>query len=769
MPSPSFKSDYFKDIEEAISVADKLVTDDEKFASDRQIVANFYNGREMMSQIEAEGENVGSVVNHLFGYNAIDKLRSQITRIMTSGNEIWKITIKHPSLHIQEQDSVSAKSTQFIGKRLRKSRRLLPEHRAWSGNLVLHGRGLYTFADRFDWCPRSSFLYVPSDCPQNREGIPYAFSAAKLSCDQLESYLKHAKAGGSNWNLQALQDAVESMKPGGPTSPLVDKTVTGEKEAENTNQSEPVVQDGMINTRSALPVWYLYEVDHTKPDKPVGLKIIARYSMLAPPVKAGSVSTQKDPDRDSLLFQQEAHFKSVKHWLVPGFIDTEIGGEPLWNSSVGLGKLNYGRDADVEEFFNDAMAGAKDSMRTKWAVADGANREKIARFFAARQDLLPEGLNPVKVDTAGNWQHALGIIGTLRQLSAEDAGSGVTNNGNEADELEIQAAERQSAAQLLVASRMDDIYDALDDLGAEIVRRFFTSPIDEKNKGYCDIAIFRQQMALAGFPADKLKELAEQEYGEMKWIEVKTIRSVGDGSRVAELQGMGQLMAGMGSFSPEGQEMIKKRYALALTKDPDWVEELVPYQRQTDPDQLARARNENTAAISRGVIGFTPQISNDDVHELHVPEHDSELDAALKRAEDKGGMDESSFAGFRSLATHQGSHLNYMRNDKAKAEAANAWLQKLERQATTAQGLYQAFQKNMQSEELTKSEQIKFQQNAQAQALKERQQSSIEQDRADRIELDRRDQARKEAETTAKAATAMANVTAPQPPEPSPV
>ncbi len=621
------------------------------------------------------------------------------------------------------------------------------------------------FSDRFDWCPRSSFIYVPQDCPQHREGIPYAFSAANLSVDEMHSYLKHAKAEEMGWNKKALQDAVDALSAGTPNNPLVDRTVTGEKTAENANQSDPIISDGSLNTRSTLPVWYLYEVDHTKADKPVSLKIIARYSMLSPPPKAGGVSAQKDPDRDLLIFQQDAHFKSVKHWLVPAFIDTEIGGESLWNSAVGLGKLNYNRDADVEEFFNDAMAGAKDSMRTKWAIAEGANREKIARFFAARQDLLPEGLNPVKVDTAGNWQHALGIVGELRRLSAEDAGTPYTNSGSENDELEIQAVERQSAAQLLIASRMDDIYDALDDLGTEIVRRFFTIPVDEKKKGYCDIAVFRKEMEEAGFPADLLKKIADQEYGEMKWVEVKTIRSVGDGSRVSEMQGISQLMAAMGSFSPEGQELIKRRFALSVTKDPDWVQELVPYQRQTDPDQLARARNENTSALSRGIIGFVPQIANDDVHELHVPEHDSELDASLKRAEAAGGMDENEFAGFRALATHQGSHLNYMRNDKAKAEAANAWLQKLERQATTAQGLYQAYQKNMQNEELSAAERIKFQQAAQAQQLRERQQVSIEEDRANRIEIDRREQARKEAETTANAASKMAAVTAPAAPE----
>lgn len=755
----NFKSTYFKSVEEANGVAQRLVEDDYKFSQDRQLVANFYNGRDTMTVDQAEHQNVGNVVNHLFGYNSIDKLRAQITSLFTSGDTVWNIKVTASFLNVAERQVTEQAFTQALARRIRRSRRLRPEWRANSGNLVLHGRSVMMFADRFDWCPKVALLYVPQDARPNRESLPYGFCAEKLSIDKLRAYQKRAEDDkDSKWNLKALNQALDAIEPCNPTNPLVDKPVGGEKMAEHDNNSNQPIASGQMNTASTLPVWYVYEVDHSKKDKPVSLKILARYSILPARTPEGS-QKKVDSEKDSLLYQNDNEFDSVTHWLVPFFIDTEIGGRPMWNSSVGIGKLNYPRDADVEEFFNIAMDGAKDAMRTKWAIADGASREKAMRFFADRQDIVPEGMTPVKIDTSGNYQHAFTIIDTLRSLSAEDSGTGISNTGRESDELEIQAAERQGAAQQLIAARMADIYDSLDDMGTEILRRFLILPVEEGDSGHCDIMLFRDELKARGISKDHIDKLADTEYGEFLHLEVKTNRALGDGSRQAELQTAQMLMGSLGVFGPQAQEDIKRRFALALTRDVDWANNLVPAAQAPNPDQIARARNENTAAASRGVIGFIPQVNPDDVNELHIQEHDQELDAMLKRGEDEGGLNEPNFAGFKALATHQAQHVKNLQGGEQTAEQANAWLQKLERQSTSAEGLYKAWQSRMQDEELTAAQKIQFQQKDRDQNLRERTQVKLEEERDFRRELDTRDLAGKEAKMVSDAATKAAGLT----------
>lgn len=754
-----FSSPYFANIDEALSVASKLSDDDFDARRDRQIVANFYNGRALMTEAEAEKENVGSIVNHLFGYSAIDRLRNQIATIISASDEPWRIKISPPGMDIATKDLASSRITTAFCRRVQRSRRLRPQWRAVAGNLVLHGRSVLAFADRTDWCPRNAFLFVPQDSEACRESLPYAFSPEDITFDKLVSYEKAAARRPDLWNVAAIKEALDSIRPGFVQNPIIETPATDDVPvAEHENIQPNSVDDGTLSTRSTLPVWFLYEVDHTDPKRPVGMKIIAKYWVHH---RSGSNGEDTKIEKKVLLYENEKHFDSINHWVVPLFIDSEIGGDARWCSAVGIGKLNYDRDADVEEFFNLAMDGAKDQMRTKWKVGEGASREKIQRFFADRQDLVPEGLDPVKIDVAGNYQHAFQVIQILRQLSAEDASSPVSNTGTGSDELEIQAQARQSAAAAMIAARMNDIYDCLDDLGTEMLRRFMTAPLIKGCAGYADIKMFRDEMAGFGVSSDMLKQWASEENGEMRWISVRTTRAIGDGSRANEVMGATELMKAIGTFSPEAQERIKHRFVLVHTKDAELANELVPVNKAPNPDQVARARNENQAALSRGIIGFIPQMSPDDVPLIHALEHDSELEALLARGKAAGGIDGTQKAGFDSLSQHQMMHVNLMKGNGAQAEQANAFEQKVETMRGAAEGLFKAWQEKMANQQIDPIDQVKLQQKDREIQLRERQQASVEQDREVRNSLEGRKVALAETVGVNKVAADQAKVTMP--------
>lgn len=754
----NFQAIYFDTVEDALGAAVDLVGEDRFNAIDRQRVANFYNGRETMSPEEAEKDGVKNIVNHLFGYNAIDQLRQQITSILTSGDHVWSVEIEHPRYveDVARKQEVEFIITDEFNKRLKKSKRLKPEFRAMAGNVVLHGRDTLTFVDKFDWCPRSSFIYVPGDTDTVAENFTYGFKADRIPLWRLKSYLKTAERledpAKSGWNIEGLREAIDSLEEGcGLGASHTVKVDNEEMESENS----PMDKGSFAQTRESsmtLPVWYLYEVDHNKESKPVGVSIIARYNYL------GDGKTQENVRRrECLLYSKAAHFDSVRQWLFPFFVDTEIGGQASWHSSVGVGRLNYPRDADVEEFFNLAMDGAKDNCRLKWQLADGASREKAQRFFRERSDLVPEGMSVVPVPASSQFKEAFTVITTLQTLSRETSGGTITNQEGR-DELQIQAQERQSRASALIASRMSDIYDETDELGTEILRRFCVAPTNTSNPGYIDVKLFRSALESRGIAKEELDEICEVEFGVMKYVSAKTSRAAGDGSPSREMAINDRLMQSLGFFSPESQEIIKRRVVMQWTRDPDFAKTIVPYQRRPDPDQLARARNENSASIERGVVGFVPELNADDITAVHVPEHDNALEALVAKASNQGHMDPVEFAGFRSLAQHQQQHIQTLENDTANAELANAFSQRLQKHATNAQGLAKAYETNAANSDMTETERVKLQQKERELNQRDRQQSAVEQDREQRRVIDREkfelDKVTRISDSATKAATA---------------
>lgn len=752
-----FDSPYFDKVEDALGAVQNLVTEDIDFAFDREVVAKFYNGRETMSPAQAEKEGVKSIVNHLFGYSALDQLRQQLFSIMTADERLWKISVcikelGGKPLNSGDRQSLEYQLTDKFNHRIRRSKRLKPEIRSTMDNLVLHGRNPLLFTDRFDWCPRSGFLYVPGDTGTTAETFTYGFSADKMPLWRIQSYLKKAESApagtDTGWNTKALNDALDALH----VSREINSSILLDGE-ESENENKPEDSTWRRSSSQTMPVWYLYEVDHDKADKPVGLTIIARYTFNSEGSKNDDVV-----QRDKVLYSKRDHFKSVHHWLKPFFIDTQIGGATTWHSVMGLGKLNYPRDADVEDFFNMAMDGAKDNVRTKYQAADGASREKISRFFQERSDILPEGLQLAQQQSNQNFRNAFEVVNILNVLSKGDAGAAYSNTGGSGEELEIQAQERQGRSTALISSRMADVFDMMDEVGMEIFRRFMIGENPESSPGYADVKAFRDELDAIGINNDIRLQICESSCGLLKWVKVKTSRAAGDGSPVHEMMVADRLIANLGMYSPASQETIKRRVTMTWTKDPDFSAEVVPYERQVDPDQLARARTENTASIERGITGFVAELNPDDVSQIHLPEHDNALDALVAKATSEGSMDQFTSAGFKSLAAHQMKHIQAMEGDKVLAEAANAAYQKLQEQSRQAEGLIKAFETNQQQNELSAAEREKQRQFDEKLSFQKEQQAAVVEDRQVRREIDTRQAAVSEVTAVANAAAKGAQV-----------
>lgn len=737
---------YFRNLDDALSAAGNLVTEDSDPYHDRQILANFYNGREIETEAEAEDDDVPGIVNHLFGYNGMNGFKLQIGAVYNSGDHIWSCKSIGKDIPVPDRGTHSAEITGAIDQVIKKSRRYKGVHRNLSGDLVLHGRCVLMFMDMYDWCPRVTHCYVPAKTEQLATSVPYAFVAGSIPYYELRDHLRHAEENPdiTRWDAAELKKLTEYMEKNGALTVSNQKTdILHEQEQQAETQFDQMSVD--MGTAMDLPVWYVFEVDHKNPDLPVSQTIITRYD-----VTETRREVKDTKPANSVIFHHRNMFPRVENWIHPFFMDTEIGGESSWQSVTGIARLNYERDGDIEEFFNLAMDGAKDKMRTKWQVTDGASREKLQRFFSEKKDIVPEGVSAVEIKHDPGYQHAFNIINILRQLSKEDSGAGFTNLGQEGDELEIQAAERQQKAGFQVAARMDDVYESLDILGHEIVRRFLKADSSKGRTGFREIGEFRRIMEEKEIPLGLYSHVTET--GELQNLEIKTSRAAGDGSETGKRVANQSMLSAIGLFAPEAQEMIKRRAVRDWTRDPDFAKELVPFKPKVDPDQVARARNENTAALSRGITGFIPEIAEDDLDLIHAPEHQNALDAHVMAGRVKGFFDQAEGAGFQSLATHQMTHIRRMQSADVNAEQANQLFGELQKQTREAEALIQQGQQKVENEKIDPIEVKKSQQKDRELDQRDREQDSLERDRAHRARMDEVDSATKQVEVTTKAA-----------------
>lgn len=731
---------YHKTEDDKLAECARLIKEDEIPSSDRASISSFYNGLETLSPGEAADRNVSSLTNHLLGFDPLKAAHEQLNNIYARPKELWGYAIDGPWEEAQK-DAWAMEMAKDLNQIIKRSRRFKPEWNGVTGEITLHGRGVMLHKDNFDWCPQLSFLYVPRGTGVTPESITYGCIPNRLTVSDLERYLKAAERDGSSWNKKAIQETLDWLK--NPDEPPINHESTTSAVERAPEIQEHEAQSGVggnTHQRTSIPVYYFYEVDHSKPGKPVSLTILADHV-------ASFTRSNDETDADlpeKTLFKKRDHFESVNHWAHLFFVDCYIGGPTSYHRTMGLGRLNYEADVDIEEFFNDYLQGVRDAMRRVWKMKNSSDIETARQFQSEFQNIIPEGFDAVQFQHIPNFQHALAPLQFLRQASKSNANAAFSNQGiATGEELEVQAIERQSRSASAVANRMADVYECLDALGEEITRRFIFAPNPTSSLGYAEVAEFRERMKEKGIP---IEEIGKMRNGQFLYLKVKTSREAGDGNAVMENMVNGTLIQNLGLYSPEAQQLIKRKFTASLTKDSDLAEVLVPYQQEPDPDQEMDADQENDLAMREGILGVPIPTRRRDIDMRHIPRHFRGLQALLAKGEIRG-WDEMDVAGFKSLAAHTVLHIQNHGAIKANTGEARGLMTALQNMASQGDKFIQNLQQKRESERLTPLDQAKIINMDRKAALDARKQEALEEDRRNRTQLELMELAQKEVDS----------------------
>lgn len=711
-----------------LAEADQLINEDRWDAEDRATICDFYNGRETMTQAEAEAKGVKNVTNHLFGYDSISMAQHQLMGIYTKDEVMWNLKFPNVVQHDRNRQEMCA--TQKWNQIMKKSRRFKPEWKSVCGDATLHGHASLVFLDNCDWCPRFSRPYVPRGTGILPDEVPYLVFPDHLSLTALEDALDQCETRKENgwpvyWKPGQLRLVINMLKGniGGTVGTGMTPSNTPVDEYRELKRAGAEGSEGL---RTRIPVYYFYVKND---NNGFDLTILPRLTPSQHKQLREKVSVMPE-----CLYEQKDVFEKPQHFLHPLFIDCEIGGRTSWHRVMGLGRLNYEADVETEEFFNDAMQGSREQLRRLYQVGTAADWEMLKTWASGSgpTNVLPPGITLAEARMAPNFQHAFTTMEMLMNLSRKNASGHMSTPGDsKPDELEVNAIERQSRNAEALSARIADVYECCDALGCEVFRRFICDSPMEGDPGYNEIKEFQRQMADQGV---SLAHLRKMRHGKYVNFEVKTTRVVGDGSKVKQAMANQMLMARLHLFSADAQQIILRRITAEETGDYDFAKEVVQYEKKQDPDQMARANQENDTCDKQGILGVVPQTNGDDLHPVHAEAHLTSMEADVARGKIRP-WDEVDVAGFKAKGGHTAMHVQAIQAIPEQKELANQLNQRLQQVAKEGQEHEKNAQQQAEKNKLGPMEQQEMQLKERKQQLGEKTLNDLNQHRAASLDL----------------------------------
>jgi hypothetical protein len=687
------KSRYFKDGKALLDEAEQLVREDVPMAEDESTLTKFYNGRSTWNQSDANDTN--NLTNHLLGFDNLNTAKLQLEAIYTKSPTIWKVNITNAPQGMNQR--WSDRVTTHLNRIIRESRRFREEWKSASGDLTLVGRAAFVHCDRYDWCPKMMRPLVPRGTGIMPDDVPYAVIPGYLTVGELKEKWVHAESyPESKWHAANLKKALEALKGNVGTQVKGSHIKTTQFTAQEIGQMDQEGDNIYDSLRMRLPVFYCFEnlIDDDG-ERSTTLTIIARFS--------SAIVEEYGKRADVLeveLYHTEDFCDKPSQWLHPFFVDCQIGGSAKWHTVMGLGRLNYDLDMDLEVFFNAAMTGSRENLRRLFTVTNAADTDTLQQFLASESNLLPEGVQVAEVGKNGNFQYAFQVINMLQGIGQRHANSSVSNTADKSsNELEVQAMERQARASLALGARMEDIYECFDALGSEIFERFLSADVMPLDKGYKEIKDFQDCLKRDGIPI----EFFRSQKSKGKYYTVKGTRAAGNGDRVAEIMINRMLLQNIHLFAPQAQEMIKRRIVASETGDHQLASELVPDRPSIDPRQVERANTENHTCYLRGIAEYVPPLNDDDMHLFHIPEHMGGIEGMLARGGAEGWTP-ADFGAFKSLGAHTVMHISAIAANPNNRHQAQMMMQKLQQYAQAGEKLIKQMAAKQEQSEMTASE-----------------------------------------------------------------
>ncbi len=568
-------------------------------------IFGFYNGDPLMTEEDADDENLEDITNRLIGYKNLEKVETRFYGMWSTSNKFIDVKVVGEEINDIDKDRFGKTVNQSINKAMRKSTRFGAFFRSLVGELAVGGRAACIHKEDSDWCPSvAPKILVPDSAGTDASELPYVIAPKELTEMQLETLRKDSSAEVNDVVIGQLIETIKDHIEGD------DRTLNDESENENrsANNTDKGSEEGNKTTAN---LWYYYE---PRFDEDSGSKVV---DLLIFTEDFRSIRSEDDTTSSfEWVAYYDGWYDSVPEWMHLVVLDATIGGQKSFATAKGIAEITYNSDMDSEDLMNRIITGEKMRAVPRFKEGDGSSEDALLGWNPHESSMVPRGIEEFKFqsNTGG-----LGLpLSFLRSNSATQSGGDISNSGR-GGELRTQSVQRESTNQASLSSKVADLHKSLEVIAQEIVRRFFVGDIEGGSPGYEEIMWFRSQVKKE--EGLDLKYLAKQSYGFFENIEVSVVRSSISGESDQDLAVARELMSNIGNYPSAVRPFIVNRFTTLITADPDFADQLVDLLPKVVSAQRVTAESEFEHIKRDSLIEEVVPLGADDVHLEHAGTH----------------------------------------------------------------------------------------------------------------------------------------------------
>lgn len=698
------KIERFKDMASLVAEKDEQHRIHDEWTDRQKELRSFYNGKPIMTEDEADEENLEEITNHLIGYSNMQVMENRMYSIWSTSNKFIDVDVIDEELDVIEREEQSAHINKFLNRAIYKTGRFGAFCRSVAGEISLAGRAACLNSEDGDWCPSvASKLYVPDTMGTDISELTYAFVPIEMTYNQLEALLDDEDSdddeGEGVGNEVTVNNEVvrQLMATVDQQVQMNSQQLTSNSENQNheaTNTDESSVHSG---NKTTVNLWKYFEVryDEDSKSKVVDVLIFTdELRMDDQGEKGGDAKghTQAPVVHYPAYFERPSQFG---HLMV---IDASIGGDKRYATAKGIAEITYNSDMDSEELLNRIFAGEKMRAMPRFQEGDNTDEDKLLGWNPEESTLVPRGLTEFRFGGGtGGLNNPLSL---LRQNSSAQSGSSHSNTGRDG-ELRQQAVERQSNNQATLLSRTSDLFKSMEIIAQEMVRRFFTGEVEGDCPGYEEIMWFRSQCKKNGI---NLERLAEQEFGFYENIEVKVVRSSASGEIDHDMAVAERLMQNLQHFPDAVRPIIVRKFVTLVSGDPDFSDDLLELLPKIVSAQRVTAESEFEQIRRDSLLGRDTPLGQDDVHSEHAEAHNRHLQVLINEGQ-ISSWTRAQAVHFAGIQEHQSNHIREMILNDASRGLGEQFLRQFQTLVAEADKLFQDVQRTeMESQGMSEKE-----------------------------------------------------------------
>lgn len=663
------KIERFKDMTSLVAEKDEQRRRHKEWMDRQKELREFYNGQPIMTEEDADEENLEEITNHLIGYSNLQIIETRYYSIWSTSNKFIDVNVVDEDLEVHERSDQSEQINRFLNKAIYKTSRFGTFLRGVAGELSMAGRVACIHKEDSDWCPNvAPKLLLPDNVGTDASELTYAFTPVEMTYAELEALLpQEGEEDDDEEDDDGIEDKVTVNEPVvRQLLETIDQQLALNEtqmatDSEN-EQHDPTNTDQALgkSNKTTVRTWRYFEVrfDEEKKHKVVDLLIFTD--------EYRAKSEEGEEAQKTETYEQIAHYPSYyerpSEWMNLIVIDASIGGDKRFSTAKGVAEITYNSDIDSEELLNRIFAGEKMRAMPRFQEGDGANEDALLGWNAEESTIVPKGVSEFRFGGGtGGLNNPLSL---LQQNSSRQSGSAHSNSGRDG-ELRQQAVERQGNNQAANLSRTSDLYKYMEILAHEIVRRFFVGEVDPGSPGYEEIMWFR---AMCKKKDIDLEKLSEQLFGFYENIEVKIVRSSSSGEIDHDLEVAREFMRNLSNFPAGVRPLIVKKFVSLVSGDPDFADDMVALLPKVVSAQRVTAESEFEQIRRDAMVGIDTPLGEDDVHTEHAETHNKHMQAIVNEGLIKPWtrVEAIHFAG---LQVHQQKHIDeLLLNDTTRAE-----------------------------------------------------------------------------------------------------